>query len=129
MNFSFFYFVLLFNFLFNLDRLVNGWVRTYLYMPTSICLYLLALPVASDSLRPHGLLPARLLCPWDYPGKNTRVGCHFLLQGIFLTQVPNLHLCCLLHWQAGSLPLSHLGSPCTNTHICVSIYCFLIYIC
>ena len=29
---------------------------------------------------------ARLLCPWDFPGKNTAVGCHFLLQGIFLTQ-------------------------------------------
>ena len=35
---------------------------------------------------PHGLLPARLLCPWDFPGKNTGVGCHFLLQGIFPTQ-------------------------------------------
>ena len=32
-------------------------------------------------LGPHGLLPARLLCPWDFAGKNTRVGCHFLLQG------------------------------------------------
>ena len=35
--------------------------------------------VMSDSLRPHGLQPARLLCPWDFPGKNTGVGCHFLL--------------------------------------------------
>ena len=34
----------------------------------------------------------RLLCPWDFPGKNTGVGCHFLLQGIFLTQGSNLHL-------------------------------------
>ena len=34
---------------------------------------------------PHGLWPARLLCPWDSPGKNTGVGCHFLLQEIFLT--------------------------------------------
>ena len=78
-------------------------------MHASIHLNSLALPVASDSLRPHGLLPARLLSLWDYPGKNTGVGCQFLLQGIFLTQVPNLHLWCLLHWQAGSLPLSHLG--------------------
>ena len=38
------------------------------------------------SLRPHELQPARLLCPWDFPCKNTRVGCHFLFQGIFLTQ-------------------------------------------
>ena len=40
----------------------------------------------SDSLWPHGLQPARLLCPWDYPSKNSRVGCHALLQGIFPTQ-------------------------------------------
>ena len=46
--------------------------------------------------------------PWGFPGKNTGVGCHFLLQGIFPTQGSNLHL---LHWQADSLPLSHLGSP------------------
>ena len=34
----------------------------------------------SDSVRPHGLQPTRLLCPWDSLGKNTGVGCHFLLQ-------------------------------------------------
>src|SRR5574340_884486 len=34
----------------------------------------------SDSVRPHCLLPNRLLRPWDSPGKNTGVGCHFLLQ-------------------------------------------------
>ena len=44
----------------------------------------------------------RLLCPWDSPGKNTGVGCHVLLQGIFPMQGSGLHL---LHWQAGSLPL------------------------
>ena len=59
-------------------------------------------------LRPHGLQPTRLLYPWDFPGKNTGVGWHFFLQGIFLTQGLN---CCLQHWQADSLPLSHLGSP------------------
>ena len=38
-------------------------------------------------LRLHGLMePTRLLCPWDFPGKKTGVGCYFLLQGIFLTQ-------------------------------------------
>ena len=35
--------------------------------------------VVSDSLRPHGLQPTRLLCPWDFPGKSTGVGCHHLL--------------------------------------------------
>ena len=36
--------------------------------------------VVSDSVRPHRLKPIRLLCPWDSPGKNTGVGCHFPLQ-------------------------------------------------
>ena len=35
--------------------------------------------VMPDSLRPHGLQPTRLLCPWDFPGKSTGVGCHCLL--------------------------------------------------
>ena len=48
--------------------------------------------VVSDSLWPHGLQPVRLLCPWDFPGKNTGMGCHFLLQGIFPTQGLNLGL-------------------------------------
>ena len=50
----------------------------------------------------------RLLCPWDFPGKNTGVGCHALLQGIFLTQGLNPHLLCILNWQVGSLPLARL---------------------
>ena len=45
----------------------------------------------------------------DSTGKNTRVSCHFLLQGIFPTQRANPRL---LHWQAGPLPPSHLGRPC-----------------
>ena len=52
------------------------------------------------------LWPARLLCPWDSPGKNTGVGCHSLLQRIFPTQESNLHLLYLLHWQAGFLLLA-----------------------
>ena len=48
----------------------------------------------------------------DFPGKNTGVGFHFLLQGIFLMQGLNLFL---LHWQVGSLPLSHLRSYSQNT--------------
>ena len=37
--------------------------------------------VVSDSLRPHGLQPTRLLCPWGFPGKNTGVDCHFPSSG------------------------------------------------
>ena len=51
-----------------------------------VCVCVCVCSVVSNSLRPHGLQPTRLLCPWNFPGKNTGVGCHFLLQGIFLTQ-------------------------------------------
>ena len=63
----------------------------------------------SDSLQPHGLQPTtRLLHPWDFPGKSTRVDCHFLLQRIFPTQGSNLGL---LHcWQTLDY-LSLQGSP------------------
>ena len=67
--------------------------------------------VASDSLWPCGPQPTRLLCPWDIPGKNAGVGCHFLLQGIFPTQGSNPQLLCLLYWHVCSLPLSPVGSP------------------
>ena len=63
------------------------------------------------TLQPHGLWSTRLLCPWDSPGKNTGVGCHALLQGIYPTQGSNPCLLCLLHWQAGSLPLAPPGKP------------------
>ena len=53
--------------------------------------------------------PARLLCLWDSPGNYTGVGCHVLLQGIFLTQGSNSRFLCLLHWQAGSLSLALPG--------------------
>ena len=50
-------------------------------------------------------------------GKNTRVGCHFLLQGIFPTQGSNLHLLLPLHWQEDSSPLRHLGNPKAKCHL------------
>ena len=62
--------------------------------------------VVSESLRPHGLQPAMVLCPWDSPGKNTGVGCHALLQRILLTQGSNQHFLSLLHWQVGYLLLA-----------------------
>ena len=74
----------------------------------SACLHLHL--VVSDSLQSHRLKPTRLLCPWNFPGKNTGMGCHFLLKGIFPTQGLNLHLLLscigmwiLYHW-------CHLGS-------------------
>ena len=52
------------------------------------------------TLRPHGLQPTGLLCPWDSPDKKTGVGCRFLLQGIFPFQGWNSRLFCFLHWRA-----------------------------
>ena len=58
---------------------------------------------------PHLLKPTRLLCPWNFPGKNTGVDFYALLQGIFLTQGSNQHLLSLLHWQADPLPAEPQG--------------------
>ena len=73
-------------------------------------------------------LTPRLLYPWDSPSKNTGMGRHFLLQGIFLTQRPKLYLLCLLHWQAGSLLLEPPGKPIywvgQKVHWGVSINCY-----
>ena len=62
--------------------------------------------VVSDSVT-HELEPARLLCPWNSPGKNTEVSCHFLLQDIFLTQGSNPGL---PHCRQILYHLSHCGS-------------------
>ena len=62
------------------------------------------------------LCPARLLCPWNFPGKNIGVGFHFLLQGIFPTQGSNTYLLCLLHWHVGSLP----AEPPRKPHLCMN---------
>ena len=64
--------------------------------------------VVSDSLWPHGLQPARFLYLWNSPRKNTGVGSHSLLQGIFPTQGLNLGL---LHWMQSFYCLNHQGSP------------------
>ena len=61
--------------------------------------------VVSSSATPW-TVAARLLCPWNFPGKNTGVGCLFLLMGIFPTQGSNPNVLHLLHWQADSLPLA-----------------------
>ena len=76
----------------------------------------------SDSLRPRGLQePTRLLCPWDSPNKNTGEGFHFLLQEICLTGIEP-EFSHLLHWQADSLPLLHVGSW-TRCKIKCSVQC------
>ena len=64
-----------------------------------------------STLCPMDHSPARLLCPWDFPGKNTGVGYRAFLQGIFLTQGLNPCLLHLLHWQVCFLSLVPPGKP------------------
>ena len=83
--------------------------------------------VVSDSLQRHGQQPSRLLCPWNFPGKNTGVGCYFILQGIFSTYRLNPHLWHLLHWQVDFFfpPLRHLGLALTKILLlCVLLFLF-----
>ena len=94
------------------DRM-NGYLPFLLKLGQLLC-WCLVSHSCPTLLRPHGLQPSRLLCPWDSVGKNTGVGGHFLLQGICLIQGSNLHLLCLLYWQTDSSPLSHLGSTPYN---------------
>ena len=68
-----------------------------------LCMLYKSLQLCMTLCDPMDCSPPGFLCPWDSPGKNTGVGCHGPLQGIFLTQGSNLGLLCLLHWQAGIL--------------------------
>ena len=79
--------------------------------------------VVPDSLRPYGLWPTRLLRPWDFPGKNTGVGCHALLQRIFPTQGSNPKSLMSPALQADSLLLSYWGSPCMRYASTKIIHC------
>ena len=60
------------------------------------------------------LEPTRLLCPWNSPGKDSGVDCHFLLHVNFTTQGSNLYLLHLLHWQASGLPAVPPGEATNN---------------
>ena len=76
--------------------------------------------VASNSLRPHGLQPSRLLCPWNFAGKNTGADCHFLLQGILPAQGSDASLsvsctgrqvlCTSAAWEAPAVCISSVQS-------------------
>ena len=90
--------------------LLGCWVRTV----TNTCA-VLSHSVVSDSATPWtGTRQAPL--SMDSPGKNSGVGCPALLQGIFPAQGSNLRLLRLLHWQAGSLPLTPPGTSAANTY-------------
>ena len=116
--------------------------KTVVTLPLAKCVLLLCMHVCSHiscvpmgcgppaSLRPLGLQPARLLRPWDSPGKNPGMSCHALLQGTFPTQGSNSGLFCLLNWQAGYLPLSITWEAPFITgliHLCLFVF-FLFYL-
>ena len=88
-----------------------------LFQFLDICACVCVCSVVSNSLWLPCTVPTRKF-PWNSPGKNTAVGCHSLLQGIFLTQGWNLSLLCLLHWQMDSLSLAPPGKP---IHLCISM--------
>ena len=69
-------------------------------------------------------LSYRLFCPWNFPGNDIRVSCHFLLQGIFPIQGSKPLLLCLLHWQADSLPTAPPGKLLESVRIwnCHSVH-------
>ena len=79
--------------------------------------------VVSDSSRPHGLQPTRLLSPWNFPGKSTGAGCHFLLQGIFLTQGSNPGL---PHCSQMLLPSEPLGKSKQAKYLYIENYKILL---
>ena len=93
----------------NFPHLEKGAV---VYIPLSVVAKIVYVCVScslvSDSLQCHGLLPTRLLCPWDSPGKNPEVGCHSLPQESFPTRGLNSGL---LHSRQILYHLSHEGSP------------------
>ena len=99
----------------NSSRDGSPWSRTISVLPRIPSMYHTFVIVQSVShirlFKPTDYIACQApLCSRDFPGKSTGVSCHFLLQGIFLTQgsAP------VLHWQVDSLPQSHLGSPVSH---------------
>ena len=89
----------------------NRIITPPLHMPIVLCT---VASVMSNSYDPMDCSPPGSSVHGILPGKNTGVGCHFLLQGIFQTQGSNPRLSCLLHGQKGSLPLAPPGKLTTQ---------------
>ena len=81
-----------------------------------MCMYAKSLQSRPTLCNPMDCSPPELLCPWNSPGQNTGVDCHFIIKGIFLTQrLKNMGPLCLLHRQVGSLQLAPPGKPSDST--------------
>ena len=84
----------------------NRYVSVQTLVRVCACVSTLGCSFVSNSLWLHGLWPTRLLCPWNFPGKNTGMGCHFFLHWILPTQGSNpsflelsLKHCITSRWQ------------------------------
>ena len=84
--------------------------------------------VVSNFLWPYGLQPARLFCLWDSPGRNTGMGCRALLQGTSRPRDQTHVSLCLLHWQAGSLPLALAGKSFLHHSTGLFLFYFVLQI-
>ena len=82
-----------------------------MYKCVCVCVCVQSLQSCSTLCDPMDCSPPGSSVHGDSPGKNTGVGCHALLQGVFPTQGSNPGLLCLLHRQAGFLPLAPPGKP------------------
>ena len=94
-----------------------SWVYPFFHF--KCLLHMCACSVMSSSLQLPWTVSCQAPLSIGSSSKNTGVGCHLLLQGVFLTQGSNPHLLCLWQWQMDSLPLSHLGNLLLielNTH-------------
>ena len=91
----------------------NGFSHMVLncFLGVSLISFVLSHSVVSDSETPWTVAHQAPLCLWDFPGENTGVGCHFLLQGIFLTQKSNHGL---LHCRQILYQVNLQGSPKLN---------------
>ena len=90
-----------------------------------VCLYHMCVKSLQSCqiLRPYGLKPTRLFCPWDSPGENTGVGCHFLLQGTSRPRDPICVSCVscigrqvLYHWCTWEAPCVYMDVYVKNEH-------------
>ena len=79
------------------EMFVDAGVHASIFLGIQTAHSMCSVTQSCSSLWPHGLWPTRLLRPWYFPSKNTEASCHLLLQGIFPTQGPKLHLSRLLH--------------------------------
>ena len=90
---------------------MGKWLNKLAHPYHEILLLFFSHPVMSDSLVTPWTVVHQAPLSMGFSRREYWRGCHALLQGIFPTQGSNLTLQCLLHWQASSLPLSHVGSP------------------